>query len=125
MSYIGERRNVQGLNKRSIGSQWERRAAQYLAGNGYRILATNYNCRLGEIDIIAKENGYYVFVEVKYRSSLAYGDPLEAVTPSKQQRIRNAASYYLIENNIQPYVNVRFDVVGILGSEITLIKDAF
>lgn len=59
--------------------------AEYLCGKGYEILERNFNCRLGEIDIIAreKESNTLVFCEVKYRSSLNYGDPLEAVTPEK------------------------------------------
>ncbi|MCM1441287.1 MAG: YraN family protein [Roseburia sp.] len=113
------------MNKRRKGAQWEEKAASYLTDMGYHILEMNYRCRLGEIDIIAKESGYYVFAEVKYRSSNEYGSPLEAVTPAKQQRIRRVALVYLLEHGISMYVNCRFDVVGILNGEITLIQDAF
>lgn len=113
------------MNKRRKGAEWEEKAAQYLISRGYSIVQMNYRCRLGEIDIIAKDSGYYVFAEVKYRSSKEYGSPLEAVTPMKRQKIKRAASFYLMEHGISMYVKCRFDVIGILGSEITLIKDAF
>lgn len=113
------------MNKRRKGARWEEKAAIYLTDMGYRIIEMNYRCKAGEIDIIARDNGYYVFAEVKYRSSNEYGNPLEAVTPAKQRRIRRVAQVYLLEHGISMYVNCRFDVIGILNGEITLIKDAF
>lgn len=113
------------MNRRLKGTEWEEKAADYLADMGYRILQMNYKCRIGEIDIIARDGGYYVFAEVKYRNSDEYGSPFEAVTPAKQRRIRRVAQMYLLEHGISMYVNCRFDVIGILNGEITLLKDAF
>ena len=83
------------LNKRVIGTIWEQAAINYLKNNGYEILETNYRCRIGEIDIIAKDDGYFVFIEVKYRKTSFMGDPFEAINSKKQSTIRKTASYYL------------------------------
>lgn len=112
------------MNRRQIGSEYEAVAANYLKKNGYEIIMLNYRCRLGEIDIIAREGKNLVFVEVKYRKTLTVGDPLEAIDFRKQARIRKACQYYLMEHNMID-VPVRFDAVGILDNKITLIKDAF
>lgn len=113
------------MNKRRLGSEWEQRACSYLSGQGYFILATNYNCPFGEIDIIASEKNTVVFIEVKYRSSASFGYAAEAVTPRKQKTIRSTAMYYLTEKLHSTEVDCRFDVVCIDKDKITLIKDAF
>lgn len=99
-------------------------AEMYLKKKGYKILAENYKNVIGEIDLIAKDGEYIVFVEVKKRSTKEYGLPREVVTPQKQQKIRKVATYYLKEKRLydQP---CRFDVVDILGDKITHIEDAF
>lgn len=112
------------MNKRAVGSEKEQIAAEYLKENGYEVLMCNYRCKLGEIDIVAKDGAYLVFVEVKYRKNLKMGSPLEAVNPAKQQKIRKVCEWYLMENRLND-VPIRFDVVGILGEEITLVKNAF
>ena len=73
------------MNKRQLGTVYEQKAAAYLQQQGYEILECNFRCRLGEIDIIAREGGYLCFVEVKYRSGDGYGSPLEAVGVYKQR----------------------------------------
>ena len=78
----------------------------------------------GEIDLIAKDGAYYVFCEVKYRADERKGSPLEAVDARKQQKIFRTAMYYLTEQQLED-VPCRFDVVGIEGTKITLIKNAF
>ena len=70
-------------------------AAAYLKKKGYRILEANFRCRFGEIDLIARDGAYLVFIEVKYRSSLKDGDSLEAVNRRKQRKIIRVAEYYL------------------------------
>ena len=80
-----------GQNKRMEGSRYEKLAARYLEQKGMDILELNYRCRTGEIDIIARDGEYLVFVEVKYRSGASFGDPSEAVTAKKQERIRKTA----------------------------------
>ena len=113
------------INKRTVGSRYEEEAAAFLQKQGFQILEKNYRDRDGEIDIIAKENGYLVFVEVKYRSSLRRGYPEEAVDGRKQARIRHAARYYLYQNRLGEDVPCRFDVVSIVGEDVRLIRDAF
>lgn len=111
-------------NNRAVGSKYEHYAGEYLTGLGYKILEFNYRCRSGEIDIIAQDGDCIVFCEVKYRKSGGQGDPLEAVGKRKQERIAGCAKRYLMTNKITG-VPCRFDVVGILGSEVTHIKNAF
>ncbi len=113
------------LNKRNIGSRYEQKAAQYLEEQGYRILERNYRCKLGEIDLIARDGAYLAFVEVKYRLDARAGYGLEAVDVRKQRRIIRAASWYLYEKHIRENQPCRFDVVSFLGEEITLVRDAF
>lgn len=113
------------INKRMLGSEYEQRAAEYLAGQGLTILGRNYRCRQGEIDLIAGDGSYLVFVEVKYRSDVSKGDPAEAVGFHKQQRIRAAARYYLYQNRYGEDTPCRFDVIAILNEEIRWIRDAF
>lgn len=96
-----------------------------MADQGYVILEKNYRCRTGEIDLIAKEGGYLVFIEVKFRSSAKSGDPAEAVDVKKIRRITGAARYYLLTHGYGEATPCRFDVVAILCGEVRLIKDAF
>ncbi len=112
-------------NKRETGSVYEDMAARYLTGQGYEILERNFRDRLGEIDIIARQGGYLIFVEVKYRRDTGSGYPEEAVSRQKQQRIRHTASYYLYRRGYGEDVPCRFDVVSITGDEILLFKNAF
>ena len=111
-------------NKRVIGSNYEKIAGQYLEQQGYQIIEYNFHSRYGEIDIIAKHQGYLVFVEVKYRENDKSGHPLEAVSVSKQRTISKCAFYYLQKHKMQEE-SVRFDVVGILGDKIQVIQNAF
>lgn len=113
------------MNKRQTGTIYEQRAAGYLRRHGYRILQCNYFCPLGEIDLVAKEGAYLVFVEVKYRSSSRMGEGQCAVDARKQRRISRAAQYYLMEHHAWEGIPCRFDVVAVNGQEITLIRDAF
>ena len=92
---------------------------------GYKILQYNFYTRIGEIDIVAKEGEYYVFVEVKYRSTDDYGMPEEAIDYRKQKRIIAASRYYLMKQGVPENVPCRFDVVCILGKKYKIIKDAF
>ena len=74
-------------NRRQIGTEEEALAAVFLKAQGYEILEQNFRCRLGEIDIIARDGSALVFIEVKYRRNAAYGTPAEAVNLRKQQKI--------------------------------------
>lgn len=113
------------MNKRQLGAKWEKIAKEYLESIGYVILEVNFRCRLGEIDIIARHKSAIVFIEVKYRSTNQYGASIEAVNYRKQNTIRRVANYYLITTLHSTNIPCRFDVLGIDGKKITLIKDAF
>ena len=118
-------------NKRSIGSVWERFAGSRLMKAGLEILTYNFRCRQGEIDIVARDGGYLVFVEVKCRKNKNNGNPLEAVTPYKQRTIRRVADFFLMSFGFRSDTPCRFDVFGIevKGGECDIeeywIKDAF
>lgn len=113
------------MNKRAIGTEYEQKAAAYLEQQGYQILERNYRCRIGEIDLIAQDGRYLVFVEVKYRSDKRAGYGYEAVDYRKQQRIIRTAQWYLAEKKTLWERPCRFDVLSFLREEVTLIKDAF
>lgn len=113
------------MDKRETGRRYEIFAAEYLKKQGYQIVGQNFACRQGEIDIIARDGAYLVFVEVKYRKTPGSGTPAEAVNRKKQQKIRQAAKYYLYRENYGEEVPCRFDVVSIAGENISLIRDAF
>ena len=116
-----------GREKKLLGKAGEDRAARFLAKQGYRILERNYNARYGEIDLIALDRGELVFVEVKTRTSDAYGAPELAVTPQKQQRMVKAALGYIKYKNLHQ-VPCRFDIVAISTAsenEVELIRNAF
>ena len=108
------------MNTRKIGTAGETLAEKYLKKQGYKILQKNFVAPHGEIDIVAKDGDYIVFVEVKRRKSTAF----EAVDARKQRTIVQCAKFYLAKNNLYG-VKVRFDVVGILQEDVSLIKDAF
>ncbi|SDF10370.1 YraN family protein [Marvinbryantia formatexigens] len=113
------------MNKRAIGSEYEKRAAAYLEQCGMCILEYNYRIRSGEIDLIARDGRYLVFVEVKYRANSHLGTPLEAVDARKQKTIVRTAQCYLLQHGYSAETPCRFDVIGIDGEQITHVKDAF
>ncbi len=115
------------LLKKILGREGEDRAAMFLSKRGYKILERNYKTRLGEIDLIALHEGVIVFIEVKTRTSDAYGAPELAVNPRKQQRMVKAALGYLKYKKIHQ-MPCRFDVVAITTSAehgLELIQNAF
>lgn len=111
------------VNKKIKGDEGEKRAFNYLIARGYQIIAKNYRCPYGEIDLIAKDQDTYVFVEVKYRKSIKYGYPREAVNGYKRQKIYKTALWYI--SSYQLDSSFRFDVIEILGDHIEHIADAF
>ena len=113
------------MNKRKTGQQYEDKAAAYLEQCGFTILERNFRCRQGEVDIIGLHESCLVFVEVKYRRNGARGRALEAVDLRKRQRLSQAALCYRMQERIPEEIPCRFDVVGIDGGEVTLVKNAF
>jgi putative endonuclease len=114
--------------KKELGKKGEEIALRFLKKKGYRIIEKNYVCKMGEMDIIAKEKDTLAFVEVKTRTSTTFGPPQLAVNPRKQIQLSKVALYFLKEKGIED-IKARFDVVAILlgpkGEEIELIRDAF
>ena len=111
------------MNKRRVGTFYEEAVCEYLKNYNIKILANNFRCKSGEIDIIGQDGECTVFFEVKYRKNGAFGNPLDAITEQKQKTICKCAAYYCMQH--KEITQVRYDVIGILGSEITWIKDAF
>jgi len=122
-----DNKNVKSLsvNKRQMGTSYELKAENYLREKGYKILETNFRNRSGEIDIIAKDGEYFCFIEVKYRTTNDYGNPLEAVTVHKQNQIRKVALYYLMKNKLSEWTPCRFDVIAFEGEKMTHLENAF
>lgn len=113
------------MNKRAIGAQYEEQAALFLQQNGVRILERNFRNRFGEIDMIGFKEQTYLFIEVKYRRDNQLGDPICAVTNSKQRTICKVADYYRVYHNFNDCTPCRFDVITILGEEIKWYQNAF
>ena len=113
------------MNKRQIGTEYEQDACRFLTNRGMEIICTNYRCRAGEIDIIARDNDTLVFCEVKYRSSGKAGGAFYAISRSKQDTIRKVAQWFMNERHIPVSTFCRFDAVLIDGSEISYVKNAW
>lgn len=106
------------------GEIGEEIACKYLIKKRYKILDRNFKNSIGEIDIIAKDKKEIVFVEVKSRTTIEFGEPKEAVNNFKQQKIHNVALCYLKLKKLED-VSIRFDVVEVLDGEVNHIKNAF
>lgn len=113
------------MNTRKIGTVQEQRVAGWLKQHGYDIVEHNFSCHFGEIDLIARKDGYLIFVEVKYRSNLGYGSPCEAVDHRKQKRISNAAAFYLRRYGYPMDQPCRFDVAQVSADAVELMENAF
>ena len=115
--------------RRAVGAWGERHAVQHLIDCGWRVVARNWRCRLGEIDIIAFDGETLVFCEVKTRRGFAFGPPAEAVVAAKARRLRRLAAQWLASNPIHPR-EIRFDVLSVsmrrdAPAEIEHIRGAF
>ena len=113
------------INKRRLGEAYEEKAAKYLEDNGCRIIERNFRCKIGEVDIIARDSKYFVFVEVKYRTSSRIADPVYAVNYRKQRTISKVAQFFLITHRLPESTPVRFDVITFTGENLRHIKNAF
>lgn len=116
------------MNRAKTGKIGELSSARYLRQNGYEIISANYRCRVGEIDIIAKDEKYICFVEVKTRDEKFKISPADAVDLSKRKKIIAAASLYLAVNRYE--LQPRFDIIEVIMSndnvcKIKHIKNAF
>ena len=104
------------------GARAEEQAARFLAGRGLIILARNYRCRGGEIDLVCRDGATLVFVEVRLRTNRDFGGAAASITPAKQRRITLAANHYLAG---KPLPACRFDAVLLDGADIDWIRNAF
>lgn len=109
---------------REEGISGEETAIKTLKKHGYRIVERNYRSRLGEIDVIAEEGGCLVFVEVKKRNNVLFGDALCSIDGTKKRHLVRSALFYLKTHDCAGK-GIRFDVVGIDGERIKLVKNAF
>ena len=106
------------------GRKGERLACQYLLRQGFDILARRHRTRSGELDIVAFEGDTLVFLEVKTRKSRQFGEPWEFVDWRKQQILRRAAEEFIADYDLGQYT-YRFDIVSVLGKEVSLFRNAF
>ena len=117
------------IERLRLGNSGEEIAGKFLEKSGYRIIARNYRCKLGEIDIIARDGETLVFIEVKTRTDSAFGSPAAAVTVRKQRQIGKAAQWYLAEHGLHE-APARFDVIAIVRGkggrhQVEHLPDAF
>lgn len=110
--------------RKALGVAGEDAVTQWYLDQGYQILARNWRCREGELDVIAQQGRTIVFCEVKTRSSMAFGSPFEAVTATKRKRIRHLAMAWLNETDMRSD-QIRFDVAGVMNGKIEVITAAF
>ena len=114
--------------RQRLGARGEDRAADWYRAAGYDVVARNWRCAEGELDLVVGRPGELVFCEVKTRSSDRFGVPAEAVTIAKQRRLRMLAARFLADQPPDAGTagrNVRFDVVAVSGSTVDVIEAAF
>ncbi len=114
------------MYSKNKGFEYEKIAGKYLLDKGYTILKTNFKSKFGEIDIVAHKDERLHFIEVKGRKNLKYGYPKEAVSYSKQKRLKSAANYYFMLKGKDDYP-CQFDVIEIIleSRELNHIENAF
>ncbi len=113
-----------GARRRQTGIAGELKAARWYESHGYRVVARNWRCRLGELDLVVQRGDLLVFVEVKSRSGTGFGAPAEAVGPAKQRRVRALAVQFLQERGWRA-AEIRFDVAAVLGARVEVVEHAF
>lgn len=108
-----------------LGATGEDQVAAWYRRAGYEVLARNWRCREGELDLVCARDRRVVICEVKTRSSLAFGHPAEAVTAAKRRRLRVLATRWLADEAPYPPREIRFDVAAVLPTGIEVIEGAF
>ena len=113
---------------KDVGNQAETQACRYLQKQGLTLIERNFNCKLGEIDLIMQDGEYVVFIEVRYRSDRGYGSAADSVTRQKQNKLIRTALYYLQNRALNNRAS-RFDIIAIhpgkKNPDIDWIKNAF
>jgi len=105
------------------GKDAEAACGDYLKSRGLKLVEKNFNCRLGEIDLIMTDKNVLVFVEVRFRKNNVFGGGLESITVTKQKKLRKTAELYLQQNN--QYKNARLDVVSMSKNTQTSEKQEY
>lgn len=108
--------------KQRIGQGGEDQALAYLQAQGLALVARNFRCKSGEIDLIMRERQTLVFVEVRKRAKGRFGSAADSITPAKQRKLMLAAQFYLLRFATAPAC--RFDVIAIDGEQLSWIKNA-
>ncbi|WP_250207240.1 YraN family protein [Alteromonas oceanisediminis] len=109
---------------KSIGDRAETAARVYLELNGLQFIAQNYRCKMGEIDLIMREQNCWVFVEVKFRQQSDHGRAAEFYNAAKQRKLLNAVRLFLLDNQLnEHHTPIRIDVVAIDDDELEWIKN--
>jgi putative endonuclease len=111
--------------RRELGLAGEAAAAAWYEARGYQVLARNWRCRDGELDLVVCRGRAVVFCEVKARSGTAFGTPAEAVTKAKQARVRRLASRWLAEAAPFRPAEIRFDVASVCDGVVEVLEGAF
>ncbi len=109
-------------HKDDLGRSGEQLAVEHLTTEGYTILDRNWRCSIGEIDIVARQGSTTVVVEVKTRSGVGFGHPLDAVTPRKLARLRRLAGAWCAETGVTVHT-LRIDVIGVIASRDGIVID--
>lgn len=112
-------------HNRTYGAAGEDAVAEWYLANGYEIVARNWRCRDGELDLIVRLGRLFVFCEVKSRASDRFGAPVEAITPTKQARLRRLAARYLEDDAPVRPREIRFDVASVLAGQVEVLTGAF
>lgn len=108
-----------------LGADGEAVVERWYAERGYRVLARNWRCPDGELDLVLERDGVVVVCEVKTRASTRFGTPFEAVGPRKQARLRRVALRWLQQECTSRPDEVRFDVAGVVSRRVEVIEAAF
>jgi putative endonuclease len=108
-----------------FGRRGEALAAEWYLAQGYDVLARNWRCALGELDLVLSRGSVVVICEVKARTSDRFGTPAEAVTSAKQARLRRLAATWVVEAAPRRPVALRFDVAAVSGGQVEVLEGAF
>jgi len=111
--------------RRRLGANGEAAVASWYEDRGYEVLTRNWRCREGELDLVVRDGRKFVFCEVKTRTTDAFGAPVEAVTRTKQMRVRRLAARWLEDQAPVRPREIRFDVASVLGGTIEVVEGAF
>ena len=113
MAASKKEKTEKNMHNKSVGMRGEDAASKFLENKGYKVIDRNWKCKMGEIDIVAKDEDTIVFVEVKTRTNVEVGLPEDAVGPKKRKKYETLAALYLQDHDYVD-MSVRFDVIGIM-----------